>query len=229
MSFNAKNWEKIIRELEPYKARLVAVSKTKPTEDIIEAMVAGQVDFGENYVQELCEKAEVIKGKVRWHMIGHLQTNKVKILAPHVHFVQSVDSFRLLSEINKCAAKEERVIDCLLQVHIADEESKFGMSERDVEELLLHPDLFEMENVRLRGLMGMATLTEDKEKIRKEYSGLKNFFNNCRIMTIDPTVFNVLSMGMSSDYQIALDCGSTLIRIGSALFGEREVKKKTKA
>lgn len=229
MSFNAKNWEKIIREIEPYKARLVAVSKTKPTEDIIEAMVAGQVDFGENYVQELCEKAEVIKGKVRWHMIGHLQTNKVKILAPHVHFVQSVDSFRLLSEINKCAAKEEKVIDCLLQVHIADEESKFGMSERDVEELLLHPDLFEMENVRLRGLMGMATLTEDKEKIRKEYSGLKNFFNNCRIMTIDPTVFNVLSMGMSSDYQIALDCGSTLIRIGSALFGEREVNKKTKA
>jgi pyridoxal phosphate enzyme (YggS family) len=229
MSFNTKNWEKIIRDLEPYKARLVAVSKTKPVEDIVEAMVAGQIHFGENYVQELCDKAEVLKEKVKWHMIGHLQTNKVKMLTPYVHFVQSVDSFRLLAEINKCAAKDERVIDCLLQVHIADEESKFGMSEQEVEELLLHPDLFEMENVRLRGLMGMATLTEDREKIRKEYAGLKNFFNNCRIMTLDPTVFNVLSMGMSSDYQIALDCGSTMIRIGSALFGEREGKKKSKA
>lgn len=229
MSFNAKNREAILRELEPYKARLVAVSKTKPVEDIVEAMLAGQVDFGENYVQELAEKAGLIREKVRWHMIGHLQTNKVKLLAPHVHFVQSVDSFRLLAEINKCAAKESRIIDCLLQVHIAAEETKFGMSEQEVEELLLHPDLFEMEHIRIRGLMGMATLTEDHDKIRKEYTGLRNFFTNCRIMTMDPAVFNVLSMGMSSDYRIALDCGSNMIRIGSALFGEREVKKKTKA
>jgi pyridoxal phosphate enzyme (YggS family) len=222
MSFNIEKFEQLKNELAPYKARLVAVSKKKPAEDIREALQAGQHDFGENYVQELCDKREEVKGKARWHFIGHLQTNKVKQILPFTHLIQGVDSAKLLQAINKEAAKSGIVVDCLIQVHIAQEETKFGFSEAETEALMLFPDLSEMENIRIRGLMGMASLTDDTAKIAAEFKRLKELFTNCRLMAIDHTVFDTLSMGMSSDYKIALDCGSNMIRIGSALFGNRD-------
>ncbi|MFN8154316.1 MAG: YggS family pyridoxal phosphate-dependent enzyme [Bacteroidia bacterium] len=221
MSFNVNQFEQIKKDLEPYKARLVAVTKKKPAEDVMEAIAAGQHDFGENYVQELCEKREVVKGKARWHFIGHLQSNKVKEIIGFTHLIHSIDSSKLLTSINKEAKKAGIVVDCLIQVHIADEETKFGFSEAETEALMLFPDLSEMEHIRIRGLMGMATLTDDTKKIEGEFKRLKELFTNCRLMTMDPTSFDTLSMGMSSDYKIALDCGSNMIRIGSALFGER--------
>lgn len=222
MSFNQAAFEQIRKELEPYKARLVAVTKKKPSSDIIEAIQSGQHDFGENYVQELCDKREEVKGKARWHFIGHLQTNKVKDIIPFTHLIHSIDSSKLLAAINKEAKKAGMVVDCLVQVHIADEETKFGFSEAETEALMLFPDLSEMENVRIRGLMGMATLTDDTKKIESEFKRLKELFTNCRLMSMDPSAFDTLSMGMSSDYKIALDCGSNMIRIGSALFGTRD-------
>jgi pyridoxal phosphate enzyme (YggS family) len=222
MSFNVKQFEQIRKDLEPYKARLVAVTKKKPAEDVMEAIASGQHDFGENYVQELCEKRENVKGKARWHFIGHLQTNKVKEIIPFTHLIHSIDSSKLLTAINKEAKKTGLVVDCLIQVHIADEETKYGFSEAETEVLMLFPDLSEMENIRIRGLMGMATLTDDSKKIEGEFKRLKELFTNCRLMTMDPSSFDTLSMGMSSDYKIALDCGSNMIRIGSALFGARD-------
>lgn len=219
--FNAKAYQGLIKELEPYKATLVAVSKKKPAEDITEAMVEGQMDFGENYVQELVEKKDQVSRMARWHFIGHLQSNKVKMIAPFVHLIQGVDSVKLLSEINKEGKKSGRVIDCLLQIHIANEETKFGFSEAETESLLLFPELSEMTHIRIRGLMGMASLTEDTAQVRKEFQGLHSLFLHCKMMSMDPEVFDTLSMGMSSDYRIALDCGSNMIRIGSMLFGER--------
>jgi len=221
MSFNVQQFEQIKKDLEPYKARQVAVTKKKPAEDVMEAIAAGQHDFGENYVQELCEKRAQIKGKARWHFIGHLQSNKVKEIIGFTHLIHSVDSSKLLSTINKEAKKAGMIADCLIQVHIADEETKFGFTEAETEALMLFPDLSEMENIRIRGLMGMATLTDDTKKIEGEFKRLKALFTNCRLMTMDPTSFDTLSIGMSSDYKIALDCGSNLIRIGSALFGAR--------
>ncbi len=224
MAFNQKAFEKIKKDLEPYKAKLVAVSKKKPASDILEAIQAGQFNFGENYVQELCDKREEVKSKGRWHFIGHLQSNKVKNIAPFIHLIQSVDSVKLLNEINKEARKSDRIIDCLLQVHIAAEETKFGFNEQEAEALMLYPELSEMENIRNRGLMGMASLTNDEEQIKKEFTSLHYLFTNCRLMSMDPEGFDTLSMGMSSDYKIALDCGSNMIRIGSMLFGERDVR-----
>ncbi|MBK9319806.1 MAG: YggS family pyridoxal phosphate-dependent enzyme [Bacteroidetes bacterium] len=224
MAFNQKAFEKIKKDLEPYKAKLVAVSKKKPASDILEAIQAGQFNFGENYVQELCDKREEVKSKGRWHFIGHLQSNKVKNIAPFIHLIQSVDSVKLLNEINKEARKSDRIIDCLLQVHIAAEETKFGFNEQEAEALMLYPELSEMENIRIRGLMGMASLTNDEEQIKKEFTSLHYLFTNCRLMSMDPEGFDTLSMGMSSDYKIALDCGSNMIRIGSMLFGERDVR-----
>ncbi|MBK7887025.1 MAG: YggS family pyridoxal phosphate-dependent enzyme [Bacteroidetes bacterium] len=224
MAFNQKVFEKIKKDLEPYKAKLVAVSKKKPASDILEAIQAGQFNFGENYVQELCDKREEVKSKGRWHFIGHLQSNKVKNIAPFIHLIQSVDSVKLLNEINKEARKSDRIIDCLLQVHIAAEETKFGFNEQEAEALMLYPELSEMENIRIRGLMGMASLTNDEEQIKKEFTSLHYLFTNCRLMSMDPEGFDTLSMGMSSDYKIALDCGSNMIRIGSMLFGERDVR-----
>ncbi|MBL0096786.1 MAG: YggS family pyridoxal phosphate-dependent enzyme [Bacteroidetes bacterium] len=224
MAFNQKAFEKIKKDLEPYKAKLVAVSKKKPASDILEAIQAGQFNFGENYVQELCDKREEVKSKGRWHFIGHLQSNKVKSIAPFIHLIQSVDSVKLLNEINKEARKSDRIIDCLLQVHIAAEETKFGFNEQEAEALMLYPELSEMENIRIRGLMGMASLTNDEEQIKKEFTSLHYLFTNCRLMSMDPEGFDTLSMGMSSDYKIALDCGSNMIRIGSMLFGERDVR-----
>lgn len=221
MAFDVSEFEKIKKDLEPYKAKLIAVTKKKTAADVLDAMKHKQLDFGENYVQELCDKREELKSKGRWHFIGHLQSNKVKNIAPFIHLIQSVDSFKLLREINKEAAKSDRIIDCLLQVHIASEETKFGFNEQETEALMLFPDLSEMENIRIRGLMGMASLTEDEAQIKKEFTGLQYLFTNCRLMSMDPEAFDTLSMGMSSDYKIALDCGSNMIRIGSRLFGQR--------
>ncbi len=221
MAFQIAEYHSIKKELESYQAQLIAVSKKKPMEDIQEAIDAGQKSFGENYVQELVEKESHFKGNTNWHFIGHLQSNKVKMIAPFVTLIQGVDSFKLLQEINKEGKKIDKVIDCLIQVHIAQEETKFGFSEDEVEALLLFPELVEMENIRIKGLMGMASLSSDTSLLKKEFSSLKNLFNNSKLMSLEPDAFDTLSMGMSSDYKIALDCGSTMIRIGSTLFGER--------
>lgn len=219
--FDTKAYHRLLKELEPYQAKLVAVSKKKSAADITEAMLEGQMDFGENYVQELCEKKDQVSKMARWHFIGHLQSNKVKQIAPLVHLIQGVDSFKLLNEINKEARKSGITIDCLLQIHISSEETKFGFSEPEVENLLLYPELSEMENIRLRGLMGMASLTDDANRIKNEFISLQRLFLNCKMMSMDPDAFDTLSMGMSSDYKIALDCGSNMIRVGSMLFGSR--------
>jgi pyridoxal phosphate enzyme (YggS family) len=221
MAFQINAYHSLKKELESYQAQLIAVSKKKPIEDIQEAIEAGQKNFGENYVQELVEKESHFKGKANWHFIGHLQSNKVKMIAPLVTLIQGVDSFKLIQEINKEGKKIDKVIDCLIQVHIAKEETKFGFSEEEVEALLLFPELTELENIRIKGLMGMASLSPDTTVIKKEFNSLKNLFNNCKLMSFDQDAFDTLSMGMSSDYKIALDCGSTMIRIGSTLFGER--------
>lgn len=221
MGFNPEKHAELLEELRPYKAMLVAVSKKKPAEDIVSAMGCGQVAFGENYVQELVEKKETVSSKAEWHFIGHLQTNKVKSIAPFIRLIQSADSFKLLKEINKEALKNNRIIDCLIQVHIANEDTKTGFSEEEAEALMLFSDLGELKNIRLRGLMGMASLTEDRQQIKREFDGLRKLFTGCRMMALDHECFDTLSMGMSSDYKIALDCGSNLVRIGSALFGER--------
>ncbi|MBK6263698.1 YggS family pyridoxal phosphate-dependent enzyme [Marivirga sp. S37H4] len=205
---------------------LIAVSKTKPKEDLMEAYQAGQRAFGENKVQEMTEKAEVLPNDIEWHMIGHLQRNKVKYIAPYVHLIHSVDSFKLLKEINKQANKVERTIPVLLQIHIAEEESKFGLDENELKELLASGEFKEMKHIEVRGLMGMATFTEDKDKIRREFKSLRNIFDNTRKQFNDEKLnLKELSMGMSSDYEIAIEEGSTMVRVGSAIFGERNYQK----
>lgn len=221
MAFQVENYTQVKNKLEAYKATLVAVSKKKPLEDILQAIENKQFHFGENYVQELVEKNEMLQSKAKWHFIGHLQSNKVKMIAPFVHLIQSVDSFKLLNEINKEANKNNRIIDCLLQVHIASEETKFGFSEEETEAMMSSLELSQLANIRIQGLMGMASFTEETSHIKEEFSGLKNLFDTCKLMSADPEKFNILSMGMSSDYEIALDCGSSMIRMGSTLFGER--------
>ncbi|WP_162341999.1 YggS family pyridoxal phosphate-dependent enzyme [Cyclobacterium salsum] len=202
--------------------RLVAVSKTKPSSAIKEAYDAGVRDFGENKVQELTEKAEALPTDIHWHMIGHLQRNKVKYIAPFVHLIHSVDSLRLLKQINKEGQKVDRVIPCLLQVHIATEESKYGWDEEELTAFLNGDEIKEMQNIRIMGLMGMATNTENTEKIRSEFRGLKALFEQLKSMDLpDQVQMSELSMGMSGDYRIAQEEGSTMVRIGSAVFGER--------
>lgn len=201
---------------------LVAVSKTKPAEDIQEAYEAGLRDFGENKVQEMTEKWEQLPQDIRWHMIGHLQRNKVKYIAPFVHLIHSVDSRRLLKEINKQGDKAERTIQCLLQIHIAREETKFGLSEEELLEILDSAELSEMKNIKVTGLMGMATNTENMERVREEFQYLQKLFERIRKDYSLPNVeMKELSMGMSSDYAIAIEEGSTMVRVGSALFGSR--------
>ncbi|MCH8231167.1 MAG: YggS family pyridoxal phosphate-dependent enzyme [Bacteroidetes bacterium] len=201
---------------------LVAVSKTKPAETILEAYDAGQLDFGENKAQELQKKAAELPNDIRWHMIGHLQRNKVKYIAPFVYLVHSVDSMKLLREINKQGQKFNRVIPCLLQVHIAREETKFGLAEHELIELIHSYDIREMQHTQIRGLMGMATNTQDKKKIKAEFAGLRQLFVKIKTMEIPENVaMQELSMGMTSDYEIALEEGSTMVRVGSAIFGAR--------
>jgi pyridoxal phosphate enzyme (YggS family) len=206
----------------PPHVTLVAVSKTKPVTDLMEAYNAGQRIFGENKIQEMADKWEQMPKDIQWHMIGHVQTNKVKYMAPFVSLVHGVDSLKLLAEINKQAKKNGRVIDCLLQVHIAEEETKFGMDEHELDSLLQSNEFREMQNVRVTGLMGMATFTDNEEQIRKEFTHLKSIFDS---LIEQPETLNLqpetLSMGMSGDYQIAIECGSNMVRIGSSIFGHR--------
>jgi pyridoxal phosphate enzyme (YggS family) len=221
---NIEVWQKLHGELSAKGVTLVAVSKTKPADDIQEMYALGQRDFGENYVQELVDKQAVLPKDIRWHFIGHLQSNKVKYIAPFVHLIHGVDSSKLLAEINKQAEKIGRVVDVLLQMHIADEETKFGMGESEIDAVIAEGSI--MKNVRICGLMGMATNTEDDNKIRAEYKRLKQCFDKlARHQFNGQADFNVCSMGMSSDYEIAIEEGSNMVRIGSLLFGERNYNR----
>jgi pyridoxal phosphate enzyme (YggS family) len=206
----------------PSSVQLVAVTKTRPVETLMEAYSLGLRDFGENRVQELIEKQPQLPADVRWHQIGHLQTNKVKYIAPFVHLIHSVDSLKLLIEINRQAIRQNRTIDCLLQVYIAREESKFGLDEDEVLQLLNSEEFTSMKNISIRGLMGMATFTENEAVVHAEFASLKSFFEKLKSYYFtDNDRFNLISMGMTSDYQIAIEEGSNMVRIGTALFGER--------
>ena len=206
----------------PSHVTLVAVSKTKPVVALMEVYDAGQRVFGENKVQEMCDKYDVMPKDIQWHLIGHLQTNKVKYLAPFVALIHSVDSFKLLEEINKQALKNNRVIDCLLQFHIAQEETKFGLSENEASELVLSNEFKLMKNVRIVGVMGMASFTEDNESVRNEFQSLKKIFTNLKNKFFSKEdCFKEISMGMSGDYLLAIEEGSTMVRVGSSIFGAR--------
>lgn len=211
-----------IKENIPGTVTLVAVSKTKPDDAILEAYHAGHRDFGENKVQDLVAKQERLPGDIRWHMIGHLQSNKVKYLASFVHMIHGVDSLKLLGVINREAEKHGKIIDCLLQVHIAREESKFGLSEEDLVKLLQSEEFGEMKHVRIRGLMGMATYTENSDQIREEFRLLKRIFESLKSSLFSGhDWFDRLSCGMSGDYALAIEEGSNMVRIGSLIFGPR--------
>ena len=213
MSINKEKYRDILTELNN-KATLVAVSKTKPAEDIQAFYNEGQRDFGENYVQELVDKEALLAKDINWHFIGHLQSNKVKYIAPFVYLIHGVDSEGLLKEINKQAKKNSRVINCLLQVHIATEETKFGFDEHE----LLNLKIDQFENVSIKGLMGMASFSDDKNLVRSEFKKLKTLYDQFSTSNFQ---LSTLSMGMSGDYKIAIDEGSNMVRIGSLLFGER--------
>lgn len=203
------------------KAKLIAVTKTKPVNLLREAYDAGCRRFGENKVQEMADKQPPLPDDVEWHLIGHLQTNKVKYIAPFVTLIQSVDSLKLLQEINKQAAKYQRIINCLLQIYIANEKTKFGLSADEAEALLNDLALNSLPNIRIIGLMGLATSTDDQEQIRQEFQGLKQLFDKLATIQRPMLQFTELSMGMSGDYRIALEEGSTMVRVGSAIFGSR--------
>lgn len=199
-------------------ATLVAVSKTKPNESIQEAFDSGQRIFGENKVQELTDKYEALPKDIKWHMIGHLQSNKVKYIAPFVSLIHGVDSYKLLKEINKRALQNNRIIDCLLQIHIAQEQTKFGFSEEEIIELLTSDKFKELKHINIIGLMGMATFTENSIQIKQEFNSLKHLYDKISSSYLP---ISTLSMGMSGDYQLAIECGSNMIRVGSSIFGER--------
>ena len=205
----------------PEHVTLVAVSKTKPVSGLMQAYEAGQRIFGENKIQEMTDKWEEMPKDIQWHMIGHVQSNKVKFMAPFVSLIHGVDSLKLLQEINKQALKNNRVIDCLLQIHIAEEETKFGLDENELNELLSSSEFKEMKNIRILGLMGMATFTENQNQIKKEFTHLKSIFDSIQTIETENLKLNTISMGMSGDYKLAIECGSTMVRIGSSIFGGR--------
>jgi pyridoxal phosphate enzyme (YggS family) len=206
----------------PNHVTLVAVSKTKPVADLMEAYNAGQRIFGENYVQELVEKHQELPKDVQWHFIGHLQSRKVKLIAPFVTLIHGVDSLKLLQEINKEGKKNNRVIDCLFQIFIAEEETKFGLDENELNEILNSEEFQNHENIRIIGLMGMATFTDNKDQIKKEFQNLKTIFDKVSQLKTENCQLKTISMGMSGDYQLAIECGSTMVRIGSSIFGNRK-------
>ncbi len=222
MAINEQAYKELVQELAPQSVTLVAVSKIKPVADIKALYDLGQRDFGENYVQELADKQAQLPADIRWHFIGHLQSNKVKYIAPFVHLIHGVDSFNLLKEINKQAAKNNRIIDCLLQVHIAQEDTKFGLSEKELNELIEKTG--ELKNIRVTGLMGMASFSDDENVVRSEFRELKRLSDS---LNLQHSTFNIshsiLSMGMSGDYKIAIAEGSNMVRIGSMLFGARSL------
>ena len=205
----------------PSHVTLVAVSKTKPISDLMQAYEGGQRVFGENKIQEMTEKWEQMPKDIQWHMIGHIQSNKVKYMAPYVSLIHGVDSLKLLEEINKQAQKNNRIIDCLLQLHIAEEETKFGLNEEELSKLLQSEIFGNLKNIKIVGLMGMATFTENQTQIKREFQHLKTIFDNNQQATTDNRHLTTLSMGMSGDYQLAIECGSTMVRIGSSIFGGR--------
>ena len=205
----------------PEKVTLVAVSKTKPITDLIEAYNAGQRVFGENKIQEMVDKYGDLPKDIEWHMIGHVQTNKIKYMAPFVSLVHGVDRFKLLKELNKEALKNNRTIDCLLQIKIAEEDSKFGMTEKEAEKILKSKEFSEFKNVCITGVMGMATYTDNQAQIKQEFSHLKYTFEKLKEFNSSNCKLEIVSMGMSDDYPLAIECGSTMIRVGSRIFGER--------
>jgi len=221
----ADNLKQYKSEVESDGVKLIAVSKTQSVESILEAYNAGQRIFGENHVQEMVDKEAQLPKDIEWHLIGHLQTNKVKYIAPFVKLIHGVDSLKLLQEINKQAAKNKRVIDCLLQVYIADEDTKFGLAFDEVIELLRTDELAELKNIRIVGLMGIATNTKNEKQITMEFNELKVFFEGIKVSFFrKDDAFKEISTGMSADYKIAIEEGSTMVRIGSSIFGKRIIK-----
>lgn len=210
-----------IKSTLPSHVTLVAVSKTKPVSALMEAYNADQRIFGENYVQEVVDKQPQLPNDVEWHFIGHLQSNKVKYIAPFVRLIHGVDSFKLLQEINKQAQKNNRVIECLLQIFIAEEESKFGLDEKELNDILASEELKNLKNIKITGLMGMSTFTDNQEQVKKEFQKLKTIFDHYSTIQTENCELQTLSMGMSGDYIMAIDCGSTMVRIGSSIFGNR--------
>ncbi|OBQ56384.1 YggS family pyridoxal phosphate-dependent enzyme [Tamlana sp. s12] len=212
---------KHIQSTLPKHVTLVAVSKTKPVSDLMEAYDAGQRIFGENKIQEMVEKHETMPKDIQWHMIGHVQRNKVKYMAEFVNLIHGVDNVKLLNEIDKQAKKHDRIIDCLLQIKIASEDSKFGMTPSDAEAILKSEAFSALKNIRVTGLMGMATFTEDENQVKTEFSTLKSVFESLKHIENENCKLQTISMGMSGDYQLAIDCGSTMVRVGSSIFGLR--------
>lgn len=218
---NIKNNINQVKQMLPAGCELIVVTKTQPIEKLLEAYEAGHRAFGENKVQELAQKAHLLPSDTQWHLIGHLQSNKVKYIASFVHLIHSVDSLKLLREIDKQAKKANRIIPCLLQVHIASEETKFGFSPDEVNVLMASTELASLKNVDIKGLMGMATFTDNSNQVRNEFRSLKNLFNTLKNNKLPNCDFTTLSMGMSGDYLIAIEEGSTMVRVGSAIFGAR--------
>ena len=210
-----------IKSLLPEHVTLVAVSKTKPVSDLMDAYHAGQRIFGENKIQEMVDKHETMPKDIEWHMIGHVQSNKVKYMASFVRLIHGVDNFKLLKEINKQAIKHNRVINCLLQIKIASEDSKFGMTPDEATGIIKSEAFSELKNIKIVGLMGMATFTDDENQVKKEFNYLKNTFENLKPINTYNFQLDTISMGMSGDYQLAINCGSTMIRVGSSIFGNR--------
>jgi len=215
-----KNLQEIKSTL-PEQVTLVAVSKTKPVSDLQEAYNAGQRIFGENKIQEMAEKFEVLPKDISWHMIGHVQTNKVKYMAEFVDLIHGCDSFKLLKEINKQAKKHDRIINCLLQLKIAKEDTKFGMSQEDATALLLSEEFSVLKNICVTGVMGMATFTDNQAQVKEEFDTLKRISEELKTLKADNCQLKTISMGMSGDYKLAIDSGSTMVRVGSSIFGVR--------
>lgn len=226
MAVNVKIYEGLMKEFRTKNITLVAVSKLKPVSDIMELYELGHRDFGENYVQELIQKQMLLPSDIRWHFIGHLQRNKVKYIVPFVHMIHGVESYKLLEEIDRQAAKHLRRVNCLLQVHIAEEETKFGLNQQELMEIIAdlpkYKLLNKLEHIVICGLMGMATFSENKDQVGKEFRSLKYMFDEAKSAMVHSSSFDTISMGMSDDYKIAVKEGSTMVRIGSLLFGRRE-------
>ncbi|MEJ6792464.1 MAG: YggS family pyridoxal phosphate-dependent enzyme [Lacinutrix sp.] len=210
-----------IKQSLPKNITLVAVSKTKPISDLMKAYNVGQRIFGENKIQEMAEKHEEMPKDIEWHMIGHVQSNKVKYMAEFVSLIHGVESFKLLKEINKQALKHNRIIDCLLQIKIAEEDSKFGMSSKEAQDILQSQDFSELKNIKIIGAMGMASYTDNTNQIEKEFKLLETTFKDLKVIEKENCKLETISMGMSGDYQLAIACGSTMVRVGSSIFGSR--------
>ncbi len=224
MAFITDNYQKISARLKAAHVELVAVSKIRTEAEILQAYYEGIKDFGENYVQEIVSKADGLPKDIRWHFIGHLQSNKLKFIAPFIYMIQGVDSFKLLKEINKEGEKNNRVINCLLQIHIAGEETKFGLDEDELDDIIGNAELKNLRNIKICGLMGMASFSDDEETVINEFSYLKSLFNSYSHLSTNNCQLTTLSMGMSGDYELAIKEGSNMVRIGSLLFGNRPAK-----